>query len=300
MSVTAIATSPGRLAAVRGQARARPLTTVFLLIFGIFYPSVGLARLLGYSIPVPYLHTTLAVLAVTLLFGSAVLVTWIADGSDGLRLLFRRMTIWRIGWARVIVVVGALPALTLATAAATGTLQRPTHGWLPLAVSYVWDLVVLQALSTNLWEEGLWSGFVQIRLMQRHRILTASLLTSIPFVLVHIPGAFQNVPAADGLVAVIALVCVAPFLRYLAGTLLADTGASVLAVALLHASFNASGHLTAAAGGWQFIPALLILTLLDVAGRRWVGYSNRRQTSPSRPGSPTAAQLIANREEPRS
>jgi len=120
--------------------------------------------------------------------------------------------------------------------------------------------------------------------MQRHRILTASLLTSIPFVLVHIPGAFQNVSAADGLVAVIALVCVAPFLRYLAGTLLADTGGSVLAVALLHASFNASGHLTAAAGGWQFIPALLILTLLVVAGHRWAGHINRRQTSPSRPG----------------
>ncbi len=219
MSVTATATSPGRLAAVRGQARTRPLTTVFLLIFGILYPSIGLGRLLGYSIPVPYLHTTLAVLAVTLLFGSAVLVTWIADGSDGLRLLYRRMTSWRIGWVRVIVVVGALPALTLATAAATGTLQRPTDGWLPLAASYAWDLVVLQTLSTNLWEEGLWSGFVQIRLMQRHRILTASLLTSIPFVLVHIPGAFQNVSAADGLVAVIALDCMAPFLRYLARTL---------------------------------------------------------------------------------
>ena len=94
----------------------------------------------------------------------------------------------------------------------------------------------------------------------------------------------QNASAADGLVAVIALVCVAPFLRYLAGTLLADTGGSVLAVALLHASFNASGHLTAAAGGWQFIPALLILTLLVVTGRRWAGRTNRRQTSPSRPG----------------
>jgi hypothetical protein len=94
-------------------------------------------------------------------------------------------------------------------------------------------------------------------------------------VLLHLPVTFQNVSAATGLVQVAALIFVAPFLRYLAGVLLTETGGSILAVGLLHASFNASGHLSAAGGGWQFIPALLLLTLLVSLVR----HGQRRRTA---------------------
>jgi membrane protease YdiL (CAAX protease family) len=255
---------------------------VFLPVFAVFYAGVGLPRLLGHSIREPYLHTVLAVLAFALLFGSAAVVTWLADGPRGVRQLLRRMLVWRIGSPRLLLVVAGLPTLTLTAAALTGTLRHPAHGWLALVLAYVWDLLVLQTLTTNLWEEGLWAGFVQVRLMQRHRLVTASLLTAVPFVLLHLPVAFQNVSAADGLVSVIAVICVAPFLRYLAGTLLADTGGSILAVGLLHASFNASGHLSAASGGWQFLPAFILLTLIVIASRRWV----RRPRLPSAPSAP--------------
>ena len=58
-----------------------------------------------------------------------------------------------------------------------------------------------------------------------------------------------------------------PFFRYLAGVLLLETNGSVLAVGVLHASFNASGAMDVAHGGWQFVPALVLLTLLVAAYR---------------------------------
>jgi membrane protease YdiL (CAAX protease family) len=266
--ITSVAPPAHGLDRLRRRTRARPLTAVLVPIFTVFFLGVGLPRLLGRSIDEAHLHVVLAVLAVVLLFGSTVAVTWLADGHAGVVLLLRRMTRWRIGWLRLVVVVVALPVLTLAVAAATGSLQRPVDGWFALLASYAWDLVVLQVLSTNLWEEGLWSGFVQVRLMQRHKLLTAALLTAVPFVLLHVPVTFQNVSVGGGLVQLAALVCLAPFLRYLAGVLLADTGGNILAVGLLHASFNASGHLSAAGGGWQFIPALLLLTLVVAVVRQ--------------------------------
>lgn len=59
-----------------------------------------------------------------------------------------------------------------------------------------------------------------------------------------------------------------------------DTGGSVLAVALLHASFNASGSM-AATGGWQNIPAMIVLTLLVVAYRRRRGLSATQGSAPA-------------------
>jgi hypothetical protein len=121
----------------------------------------------------------------------------------------------------------------------------------------------------------------------------------VPFVLLHLPVAFQNVSAATGLVQVAALICVAPFLRYLAGALLVDTGGSVLAVGLLHASFNAAGHLSAADGGWQFIPALILLTLLVAAVRLCRRASSASSPSLAEPDAGTGARRSVDRQESR-
>jgi hypothetical protein len=55
------------------------------------------------------------------------------------------------------------------------------------------------------------------------------------------------------------LVVVAPFFRYVIGDTLEATGGSLLAAGILHAAFNASGNL-GFTGGWQFLPALLLLS----------------------------------------
>ena len=51
------------------------------------------------------------------------------------------------------------------------------------------------------------------------------------------------------------------------GVLMIDTGGSVLAVGVLHAAFNASGAMEVVPAGWQYVPALLLLTVLVLAYR---------------------------------
>ena len=170
-----------------------------------------------------------------------------------------------------------MPVLTIGVAAATGTLHSPDHGWAGEALTYL-VLFVLIALTASLWEETAWSGFVQRRLMDRHGLLVGSMLTAIPFGLIHLPLAFEGDGWAGttwsrGLrqLGIPARSAAVPAL--LIGVLLVDTRGSVLAVAILHASFNASGGLSVVPDGWQYVPALIILTALVAVHRRLSGRS---------------------------
>jgi membrane protease YdiL (CAAX protease family) len=236
---------------------------------------------------------------VFLLGGSTLITAW-TQGRPGIRRLYAGVTRWRIGAGRYAVLLAAMPILTLLVAAATGTLHHPAGGWVKLVLTYLFMTLIFGALLGNLWEETAWSGFVQTRLMARRGLLIGSLITAVPFVLIHFPlvfaangwhGTSWNDAALDlGL-----LVLAAPFLRYLFGTLLVDTGGSVLAVAVLHASFNASGSTAAVDGGWQYIPAMIVLTLLVVAYRAWRKRPAVHGTIDDSPTAPpaTTAQLTA-------
>ena len=96
--------------------------------------------------------------------------------------------------------------------------------------------LALGAVTGNLWEETVWGGFVQTRLMARHGLLVGSLLTAVPFFLIHLPLAFENHGWAgtswrDAAITWGVLLVAAPFMRYLIGMLLVDTGGSTLAAA---------------------------------------------------------------------
>ena len=124
----------------------------------------------------------------------------------------------------------------------------------------------------------MWGGFVQGRLMARHGLLVGSLLTAVPFFLIHLPLAFENngwqgTTWRDAFITWGVLLVAAPFQRYLIGTLLVDTGGSTLAAGLMHASINAAGAMVIVPGGWQMVPALILLTL------GVVGYRNLRGRS---------------------
>ena len=57
-------------------------------------------------------------------------------------------------------------------------------------------------------------------------------------------------------------------LRYLIGETLYATGGSLLAVGILHAAFNASGQM-GFPGGWQFLAALIVLSITVGVIRRF-------------------------------
>jgi membrane protease YdiL (CAAX protease family) len=205
---------------------------------------------------------------VILLFGGALLVTGLVDGRAGVRRLVSGLVKWRVGVTNTLLVTLALPVLTLLVAVATRSLRTPAGGWWVMALGYLAALAV-GLLSTNLWEEAGWSGLVQTRLLHDHGQTVAALLTALPFALAHVPGAFENTPIDQAVVDIVAVAVLAPFLRHLAGGLLVDSAGSILAVGVLHASFKVSGRLSAAEGGWQFLAALVLLTLVAACRRRW-------------------------------
>jgi membrane protease YdiL (CAAX protease family) len=207
------------------------------------------------------------------LLGAATLVTGVNDGRAGIRRLYAGAVKWRMGFGRFAVVLLAMPALTLAVAAVSGSLRAPTGSWLAEAGGYLFMTLIFGAVLGNVWEETAWAGFAQKRLMDRHGLLRGSLLTAIPFALIHLPLAFENdglhgTTGRDLAITWAVLILTAPVFRYLLGMTLVDTGGSVLAVAILHASFNASQNLTPVHGWWPTYVALPVLTVLVALARR--------------------------------
>jgi membrane protease YdiL (CAAX protease family) len=247
----------------------RPITTLCVVAIGLTLPLQTALLLAGIDLFIGKLAE------LVFLTGTAALITSRIGGRSAVRRLFSGLTKWRIGTGRAALVLLAMPILTIGVASATGTLHTPDHGWAGEALTYL-VLSVLIALTASLWEETTWSGFVQRRLMDRHGLLAGSMLTAIPFGLIHLPLAFEadgwaETTWSEAFVNWAFLLGALPLLRYVIGVLLVDTKGSVLAAAVLHASFNASGALSVVPAGWQYVPALIILTLLVTVHRRLCG-----------------------------
>jgi uncharacterized protein len=212
-------------------------------------------------------------LELVVLVGCATTVTALTSGRRGVRSLFAGVVRWRFGARWYLFALVAMPAATLAVAAVSGTLDTASGGWVSAAVQYLAITIVFGALLGNMWEELAWMGFLQSRLMDRRGLLVGSLLTAVPFGLIHLPMAF----AAHGLtgtsLGVVALdwsllLLVAPFFRVLLGIVYTRTGRSLLSVALVHGSFNACSGLALVDGGWQYIPAAILVSVVVVAVHR--------------------------------
>jgi uncharacterized protein len=264
---TASAAPHPRPKRVRAVVRRHPLGVFLTVVIGLTWATQFGCLVLGADL-------TPALLAeLVFLLGGATLVTAWTEGRAGVRRLYAGVVRWRLGLRRYAVLLTAMPVLTLLVAAVTGTLHQPDGGWPRLVLTYLVSTLVLGALLGNLWEETAWSGFVQTRLMRRRGLPAGSLLTAVPFALIHAPLVVAAARSGHGTdwraagIDLALLTLAAPFLRYLFGALLVDTGGSVLAVALMHASFNAAGSLAAVEGGWQYVPAVLVLTLAVAAHR---------------------------------
>ena len=247
---------------VRQFAVRRPVTALLTVVLATGVPLLTLAVVADMTGPAIVLIAYLA------LAGGSLLITRWERGPTAVRELLGRLRMWRIGTGPWLTTILAMPLLTLGIAAMTGTLVAPENGWVSEAGRYLFLVFVFGAV-LNLAEELGWMGFVQSRLMHRRGLLVGSALTAIPFAALHIPLAFEPgwtwPSAATELLAIIA---VAPFVRYLLGALYLDTGGSLLAVGLLHSSYNAAGQLTAVDGGWQFLPAAAVLALAMGIPRR--------------------------------
>ncbi|WP_457040844.1 CPBP family intramembrane glutamic endopeptidase [Geodermatophilus sp. SYSU D01106] len=227
---------------VRRWVARRPLTAFTAVVFGAGWPVMSVPALTahgllpGGALPVePFVLATLLLV----MLPAAVGVTAVLDGRAGVRALLARTVRWRFGagwWAAVGL---GLPAVTLAAGLVTGRVLVLDDAGAVLAGAVLSAVGAL--LLVNLWEETVWAGFLQTRLQQRSGPWRAALLTGVAFAGIHVPLQFTDgVTAGSALAGVGVLLGAGVLVRALAGAVLTGTGGSVLAVAVLHASSNAS------------------------------------------------------------
>jgi uncharacterized protein len=256
---------------VRALAAKRPLTVFLALVFGIGWPILALPGLAhNRLIPggdLPEEPFALATVLLVLL-PAALWVTAATDGRAGVRALLRRAVQWRFGPGWYAAILLGLPVIATALGLLTGGSLREVD-WPAVLLNYALVQVLLAAVVINLWEETAWAGFLQTRLEQRHGLVLAAVLTAVPFALVHVPLLFASDEAVLAGAGVLLLVAVVH--RLLFGLVLRGTAGSVLAVGLLHASFNATNNpddgllarlLAGVDTGWLTPAAAVVLTAL--------------------------------------
>jgi membrane protease YdiL (CAAX protease family) len=233
----------------------------------------------------------------------AVVITWIADGREGLRALRQRALAFGVPARWYALAIVGVPLTSLAAIA-------PFDGWPEqmsgpsLTSAFTVGLVLQLAVvfvTVNWAEEIAWMGFFQTRLQGRHGPVLAAVITGPVFAFGHISQLLEHSLAATlSLLTLMVVVCI-PF-RALLGWIYNHTGSLVL-VGLVHAAANATaagsilgtglldrlypgqGH------GGVVIPLLAVVGLVVLTatrGRLGLPTPARTATTPrSNPDSPT-------------
>jgi membrane protease YdiL (CAAX protease family) len=208
----------------------------FLIVFNTLGQAAAFAPVIAHRVYGADWNIELYLIFPTLVFLllPALVITRITRGADGLRELARSMVQFRFNAAWHLLPLVAVPALTLLTAlpAPPGiTVAEAATAYLTVFL----PALAVQFLTTNLWEETVWTGFFQAPLQDRFGPWRAVLLTTPFFALEHISLVAGAGPAQFGLILVVAFVT-----RVLLGWIYRRTGSVALA-GLVHAAANAAG-----------------------------------------------------------
>ena len=133
----------------------------------------------------PSVLIMIAALAASL---SGIIITAIVDGKDGLKKLFGRLKIWRIGigyWAFAFLILP--PTILL------GLYLNPFFGGEKIELSNIQPIFMIVPMfimffiTAGLGEEIGWTGFLTPRLQARYNALTSSIIRGVLWGLWHIP-----------------------------------------------------------------------------------------------------------------
>jgi uncharacterized protein len=247
----ASATRRPPLSGLRAWSTRHPVAAFLALAFMVAYPVMSLPILADHGVipsgwmPVMSGLDTERIASVLLVFvallPAALWTTWAADGPAGVRRLLSRTFRWQIGARWWLLVIAGLPGLTLGLALVLGD-EFTSVEVVPFVIAQLLGLLV-NLLLINMWEETAWSGLVQSRLERRLGLVSAALVTAVPFALIHMPLHFIGDFSLGSLTnALVSLVIVCVFVRLMLGVFLRGTRDSILAVALLHTLFNRSNN----------------------------------------------------------
>lgn len=250
----------------------RPLVAVAAVALPI-----GWALLSAYQIlRMPSEIFVIGTLAIGLIL-PAIVLTARESGRAGVWALLRDAVriprpVW---WAPLSVL--ALPSLVWAAAAAVGGAQ-------PLSATFLADVavqLVTGAVIINIWEEMVWTGFVQRRAMSRWGTTIGSVVTAVLFAAIHLPLAFDGARTAGDVATGVGILLGAGIgLRLLIARVDFWSGRSLLTVGLLHASFNTSASLIEPAYDWIRIAVTVAAGLALYAGSS--RHSGRRPAQSNR------------------
>jgi len=236
---------------LKAQVQRHPITVFLVLALGSVYVLSVIPILMQYDvIPGKNFPARLgldmerfssAVLTV-LLFGSALLVTYLCGGRRDVRQFFRRILRWKVSIGWWLTAFLALPLLTVVIAVLLGDSAVLPSG------NVLWREILgiaIAFLLINLWEEAAWAGFLQTRLERRHNFFLAALLTGIPFAAIHMPlqvitGQVRS--AVDFAVGFALLMVLVIIVRSFYGMVLRGAANSLLLVGLSHTMFNRSNN----------------------------------------------------------
>lgn len=140
-----------------------------------------------------------------------------------------------------------IPAALVIPGAVAGVAALLGAG-VPSSPSFVINLAVMNVLSSlvivNLWEEMAWAGFVQRRAMARWGFAGGSVATALAFTGVHLPLSLYGADSMSDVVYNIAVMVVSGIgMRLVIGAFDGWGHRSILALGLIHATFNASSEL---------------------------------------------------------
>ena len=271
--------------------RRYPLTFFFLLAIGLTWifmiiDALGSQGILPFRLPLPLMIVmgympTLA----------AVIVTGKTRGSEGVRALFRKLLIWRVGlrWylfaifglavlnvLAIVIYNWIVPGANLSVVSSRFPIASPLQAVLSLVPMFIIIMLVNG-------EELAWRGYATPQLQARYSALTASLILGVIWTIFHLPLFFTRTgssqsdwPFASFLVSTVAITVLYTWM-------LNHTHGSVLLAYLFHGAANTWTQVFSIDHadplvGWILDALLVLLALIVVAyeGRENLSRSGKR------------------------
>jgi uncharacterized protein len=179
-------------------------------------------------------------------FASALIVTGITEGKDGVSRLRGRIRQWKAGWVWYLVILFGIPALLI-----IGILVQPGvvdgfKGITPaVVVSYLFSFVIVAFGGGPLGEEPGWRGFALPRLQSAQGPLKGTLLLGLIWTCWHLPdfltsaqGGGPGVPVTTLLVNFGLFLLLVTAIAVILTWVFNHTGGSILLAILAHAGVN--------------------------------------------------------------
>lgn len=231
---------------LKAFVKRHPVVSMYALLFLLGWPVQILDALASHGFaPRPPVFLTVAIGLTPAI--AAIIVTAILAGRAGVKELFHRFLIWRVGIQWYIVGLFLIAAVILGGIGLHillgGAIPEIPIAGAPLSlILFAFTATVIIGALVNT-EEIAWRGFALPRLQSHYGVLGAALLIAIPEALFHLPH-FWNLDSAFyqnvGLFWFTAFTIAAVFIYTF---LFNKTKGSLLIVTLLHASQNAWANL---------------------------------------------------------